>query len=87
MPQFARGDQGLGRTYIAMGKYEEAVFSLEKAVKGAPDFAAAYYDLGQAYLKLQSFEKALSAFKKVLELTSDGELNAKARDAIQKLNR
>ncbi|MFH1672668.1 MAG: tetratricopeptide repeat protein [Pseudomonadota bacterium] len=87
VPQLARADQGLGRTYIAMGKYEEAVFSLEKAVKGAPNFAAAYYDLGQAYLKLQSFEKALSAFKKVLELTSDGELNAKARDAIHELNR
>lgn len=83
----ARAHRGLGRIYMAMGNYKEAVLSLEKAVKDAPDFAAAYYNLGQGYLKLQSFEKSFAAFEKVLGLTSDAELIAKARAAIEELNR
>jgi tetratricopeptide (TPR) repeat protein len=79
--------RGLGRTYMAMGNYKEALLSLEEAIKESPKLAAAYYDLGQVYLKLQSFEKALSAFEKVLDLSSDPELIAKTRAAIHELIR
>ena len=79
--------RGLGRTYMAMGNYKEALLSLEEAITEEPDLAAAYYDLGEVYLRLQSFEKAFSTFEKVLDLSSDPELIAKARAAIQELNR
>jgi tetratricopeptide (TPR) repeat protein len=79
--------RGLGRTYMAMGNYKKALLSLEEAISEDPNLAPAYYDLGQVYLRLQSFEKAFSAFKKVLDLSSDPELIAKARAAIQELHR
>lgn len=79
--------RGLGRTYMAIGNYKEALLSLDEAIKESPKLAAAYYDLGQVYLRLQSFEKAFSAFEKVLDLSSDPELIAKTRAAIQELTR
>lgn len=83
----ARIHRGLGRSYMAMGDYEAAVLSLEQAVKDAPNFAIAYYELGKVYLALESFEEAFSAFQKVLSLTSDAELIAQTKAAIQELNR
>ena len=44
-PYFAAALQGLGQTYIAMGKISEATAALENAVKAAPEFAQAYFCL------------------------------------------
>ncbi|MBT8357231.1 MAG: tetratricopeptide repeat protein [Desulfobacterales bacterium] len=41
-PEYAVALQGLGRTYIAMGRITEAVTALESAVKKIPEFAIAY---------------------------------------------
>jgi tetratricopeptide (TPR) repeat protein len=72
---------------MAMGDYDAAASSLQKAVDYAPGFAPAYYDLGRAYVGKYNREKALSAFRKVVELVPDLPLAEAASAEIKKLQR
>ncbi len=83
-PKFAIILQGLGQTYVAMGKISEAVAALESAVKEAPEFARAYFDLGGAYQLLRKNKKAGIAYNKVIALAPETPM---ADDAAKELKR
>jgi type IV pilus assembly protein PilF len=86
-PDFAVALQGLGQTYIAMGKIGAAVVALESAVKAAPEFAKAYFNLGKAYQLSQRYEKAREAYNKVISLKPEASLVVKAEKEIKKLRK
>lgn len=84
-PYFAVALQGLGETYIAMGKNSEAVVALENAVKAAPEFAKAYFNLGKAYHLLHRYKKARDVYNKVISLKPEAPLAVKAANEIKKI--
>ena len=77
-PSDAMALRGLGRTYAAMGRFEESIKALEKATHHAPYFAEAHYDLATVYRDIGEYKKALTVFDKVVQLVPESRL---AKDA------
>ena len=86
-PKYVPALQGLGQTYIAMGKISEAVAALESAVKKAPEFAMAYFDLAKTYRLSRKYRKAYAAYNKVLSLVPETSLAVKAEKEIKKMKK
>ncbi len=65
----------IGICYGAMGKYQKAIESFEKAIREYPDLKgwieSTYFYLGRAYMKNGQKDKALEAFKNCLVLGED----------------
>lgn len=57
---------GMGRSYMAIGKYQEALDALKKAHQRNPSSAGIRYELGNAHLYLQHYREALLAYDTVL---------------------
>ena len=77
--------RGLSRTYIATGRYPEAVAALENASKEMPRAAQLYFELGEAYTLAREPDKALRAYRKVMELSPGSELAERAQREVAKL--
>jgi len=84
-PDFALALRNLGKTYIAMNKLPQAVATLEKAVKSAPQSAYAYLDLGNAYHMSGDIQMALLAYQQVISLSPDTPLAETAQIEILKI--
>jgi type IV pilus assembly protein PilF len=84
-PKFINALRGLGLTYIAMGKIDEGVEILERAVKNYPKFALLYDDLAKAYVLSYDYDKALDAYHKVIELAPGSAMAMKAEKEIHKI--
>lgn len=84
-PHFVRAQNGLGKTYIAMGKGRKALDILKQAIKQAPETPELYYSLGEAYQLTGNREKAQEAFKKVIRLKTDSELAKAARKKLDRI--
>ena len=82
-PKYVPALQGLGQTYIAMGKISEAVAALESAVKEAPEFARAFFYLGKAYRLSRKYNKAYTAYNKVLSIVPGMPLAIEAEKEIK----
>jgi tetratricopeptide (TPR) repeat protein len=67
-PHFASGRVTLGRILIDLGRVEEALDHLEKAVETAPENILAHRLLAESYLQLKDRKNALKSFKMVLFL-------------------
>jgi len=86
-PRFINAQRGLGLTYIAMGRIDEAVEILERAVKNYPKVALLYDDLAKVYVLSHDYEKALDAYHKVIELAPDSAMAKEAEKAAQRIKR
>ena len=86
-PKYVPALQGLGQTYIAMGRISEAVEALESAVKKAPEYARAYCYLGKAYRLSRKYNNAYAAYNKVLSLVPGTPLAAEAEKEIKKMKK
>jgi len=86
-PKFINALRGLGLTYIAMGRIDEAKEILETAVKDYPKFALLYNDLARVYVLSHDDEKALDAYHKVIELAPDTAMAREAEKAAQRIKR
>ena len=84
-PKFIIALSGLGKTYLAMGKTNEAVAALKKAIELAPDIAELYLDLGNAYTVSRDLKKALQSYNKVVELAPNTPLARAAQEKGKKL--
>lgn len=84
-PEFGLALRGLGKTYIALNKLPEAVSTLEKAVKFAPQSANLQMDLANAYHMHGQTKKALFAYRKVTTLAPDSSLSETAQREILKI--
>lgn len=82
---YVKALHGLGLTYMAMGRGQDAVAALEKAVRVAPRIAELFFALGQAYTLAQEYSNALQAYNKVVELVPDRALANEALAAAEKL--
>ena len=72
-PEFENALVGLGRTLSALGQHEEALLSLQAAVKGNPANEVAYYQMATAYRALgrtAEQQKALAEFTRLRDLSS-----------------
>jgi len=86
-PKFINAQRGLGLTYIALGRIDEAVEILEGAVKDYPKVALLYDDLAKVYMLSHDYEKAVDAYHKVIELAPDSPMAREAEKAIQRIKR
>ncbi len=57
--------------YIRLGQNEEAVKSLQEAIKSNPEDKISYFSLGTLYDQLKQPKKSEEAFKKALEIDPD----------------
>ena len=86
-PKFINAQRGLGLTYIAMGRIDEAVKIFEKAVKDYPKFAPLYDDLAKVYVLSHDYEKAIDAYQKVIELAPGSPIAEEAEKAARRIKR
>jgi len=84
-PNFVIALRNLGITYIAMNKLPQAVATLEKAVKHAPESANTYLDLGNAYHMSGDTQMALLAYQKVISLSPNTPVAETAQIEILKI--
>ncbi|MEJ2282964.1 MAG: tetratricopeptide repeat protein [Desulfobacterales bacterium] len=82
---FDRALYGLGRTYMAMGRVQEAISKLERASEVAPDAAPVHYELARAYTKNREYKKAYNSYLKVVKLDPGSPLADKSMKEAQKL--
>jgi len=86
-PKFINAQRGLGLTYIAMGRIDEAEEILERAVKNYPKFALLYDDLAKVYVISHDYKKAVDAYHKVIELAPDSPMAKEAEKAALRIKR
>ena len=70
-PDNAPGWAGLGRAYMAMGRYGDAAIAFNNAINLVPDSAALFSSLGEAYLFAEAGDftpSSREAFQRALEL-------------------
>ncbi len=61
----------LGKQFVEVGNYEEAIKSFKDAVLAKPDYAEAFADLGTSYMKVGMLEDAKACLKKAISLNSE----------------
>jgi tetratricopeptide (TPR) repeat protein len=66
-----------------MGRYEDAIKKLQKAVSIKSDFSVAYYWMGRSFEKLNNKKDAISSYQLALQVDPDYE---DAKDALKNLN-
>ena len=64
-----------------MGKSQDAVTTLEKAVNFYPRFSRLYFDLAEAYKISGNYKEAVKAYDKIIQMDPGGKL---AKEALQK---
>ncbi|MEM4160819.1 MAG: tetratricopeptide repeat protein, partial [Thermoplasmata archaeon] len=64
----------MGSTYLATGRFAEAVKAFEEVVKINPGNEVAWNNLGSALSKLERHEEALKCYEKALEINPDFEI-------------
>lgn len=74
----------LGRNYLSVGKYKEAVNYLNEAKKRDEGNPVVYYYLGQSYEKVSDKKSAIKSYEKALELNSNYTEAGKALDNLIK---
>ena len=66
---------GLGDTYSALKKYDEAIKAYKKTIELNPKESYHYYRLGELYFELNDFETAESLYNKALEVNKDDDIS------------
>jgi Tfp pilus assembly protein PilF len=84
-PDFVNALAGLATTYMATGRYEEAVQKLERAVRKEPKLPQLHFELGRAYNGLGDQRKARYEFSRAAELAPDSPLAEEAQRELKKL--
>ncbi len=78
--QAANADYYLGILALAQGRNEEAILSLQRAVKDAPNDTDAHLYLAQALEKVGQTQEAMHAYRRVLSLDPHNKI---ANDRVQ----
>ena len=84
-PTYWRALRGLGRTYAAMGRGEQAVAALTTVAENVPEDAETQYYLARAYMLLKNYKKAKQAYQRVLVLGPDSEWAGETKKMLQHL--
>ena len=69
-PDDAAATFGLGKAYVQLNKYEEAIPHLQHATKVQKDFSAAFLDLGKCYEFLERADEARETYEAGIAISS-----------------
>jgi tetratricopeptide (TPR) repeat protein len=67
MPRFAVGYNNLGVAYGKLGKFDEEIAALQRAIKLRPSYAGARYNLGMTFLKVKNKKAAMRQYESLKE--------------------
>jgi type IV pilus assembly protein PilF len=84
---YIRSLLGLGRTYIEVGKFPEALGLLNQAVLAAADRPEIHFELGRVYRLLKDNANAVNAFLKVIKLSPGSTLSQSAEVEVRLLRK
>ena len=84
-PDFVNALAGLATTYMALGRYEEALQKLERAVRKEPKLPQLHFELGKAYRGLGDRGKARDEFQRAAQLAPDSPLADEAQRELKTL--
>ncbi len=84
-PAYWPAVKGLGRTYVAMGKGDQAVAALTNVAEQVPEDAETQHYLARAYMLVKNYGKAKQAYQRVLRLAPDSEWAPEAQKMLQHL--
>jgi tetratricopeptide (TPR) repeat protein len=74
-----------GACLYELGKYEDALKSLDKAIKINPKNANAWYNASENYVAINQKDKAIEMLKKAVELDNTFKEQAIKSDALKAL--
>jgi Tfp pilus assembly protein PilF len=86
-PDFGNPYNDIGAYLIAMGRYDEAIEWLERAVL-APRYGPRHYphfNLGRAYFAKQMLRRARECFQKALDIEPEYDLARQAVDSLRRM--
>jgi Tfp pilus assembly protein PilF len=86
-PDFGTPYNDIGAYLIALGRYDEAIGWLERAIV-APRYGPRHYphfNLGRAYFAKQMLRRACECFEKALEIEPDYPLARQAVDSLRRM--
>jgi tetratricopeptide (TPR) repeat protein len=84
-PDFVNALAGLATTYMAMGRYDDAIVKLDRAVRKEPKLPHLHYELGKAYEGTGNLRRAREEYQRAAELAPDSPLADDAQKALRKL--
>lgn len=86
-PTFLPAHLTLGKLYVRMQRWTEAVTELSEVVRTDPNLAEAYYQLGRAYARLKMKDESNAALMKFKELSESQEAKSAGdlRETVRRL--
>ena len=77
----------LGKLYVRMQRWTEAVAELNEVIRADPNLAEAYYQLGRAYARLKMKDESNAALAKFKELSESQEAKSagELRETVRRL--
>lgn len=86
-PNFGNPYNDIGAYLIELGRFEEAIPWLEKAVASRryDTYHYPWYNLGRVYLKLEMFNRARDCFRRSLEIAPGYDLAVEAMARLRRL--
>jgi type IV pilus assembly protein PilF len=84
-PDFVNALAGLASTYIATGRYDDAIQKLERAVRKQPKVPQLHYELAKAYEVSGNIPRARQEYQHTADLAPDSPLGDDAQKALRKL--
>jgi type IV pilus biogenesis/stability protein PilW len=84
-PDFVNALAGLATTYMATGRYDDAIAKLERAVRKEPKLPHLHLELGKAYEGKRNLPKAREEYQRAAELAPDSPLGDDAQRAVRRL--
>jgi type IV pilus assembly protein PilF len=85
-PDFVNALGGLATTYMAMGRYQEAVQKLERAVRKEAKLPQLHFELGKAYRGIGDHARARDEFQRAAQLAPDSPLADDAQRELKTLS-
>lgn len=70
-PQMARPHVNLGKAFLQVGRYAEAIEASRRGLDIQPQLERAHYNIGTAYMHQELFELAAAHFRRALEIKPD----------------
>ena len=64
-PQYARAWLALGMAHLAMGRTDDGVQEMKKAIESDPGLIAAYQTLGPVLMRMKRDDEALEVWRKL----------------------
>jgi Tfp pilus assembly protein PilF len=67
-PENAEAGYNLGKIYVFLRDYDQAILTYRRVLQIRPDFVEAYFNLGNVFTKQGDFERAIDQYRKALAI-------------------